>query len=69
DYNDATANSNVHATPENTGQPNVSETTDNGKADAPPTTPNNSDAATGDTTVTSAPHDAKDIPQANNNSS
>ncbi|MGV1143912.1 hypothetical protein ACV56Z_15045 [Staphylococcus aureus] len=33
---------------QNTGQPNVSETTDNGKADASPTTPNNSDAATGE---------------------
>ncbi|MFZ8359945.1 DUF1542 domain-containing protein, partial [Staphylococcus aureus] len=50
DNNDATANSNANATPENTGQPNVSETTDNGKADASPTTPNNSDAATGETT-------------------
>lgn len=67
--NDATANSNANATPENTGQPNVSETTDNGKADASPTTPNNSDAATGETTVTSATDDAKDKPQANNNSS
>ncbi|MBR8895906.1 DUF1542 domain-containing protein, partial [Staphylococcus aureus] len=69
DNNDATANSNTNATPENTGQPNVSETTDNGKADASPTTPNNSDAATGETTVTSATDDAKDKPQANNNSS
>ncbi|HFQ4609771.1 TPA: SasC/FmtB family protein [Staphylococcus aureus] len=69
DNNDATANSNANATPENTGQPNVSETTDNGKADASPTTPNNSDAATGETTVTSATDDAKDKPQANNNSS
>lgn len=59
----------ANATPENTGQPNVSETTDNGKADASPTTPNNSDAATGETTVTSATDDAKDKPQANNNSS
>ncbi|HGO1638694.1 TPA: LPXTG-anchored DUF1542 repeat protein FmtB [Staphylococcus aureus] len=65
DNNDATANSNANATPENTGQPNVSETTDNGKADASPTTPNNSDAATGETTATSA----TDKPQANNNSS
>ncbi|HDH5151612.1 TPA: DUF1542 domain-containing protein [Staphylococcus aureus] len=69
DNNDATANSNANATPENTGQPNVSETTDNAKADASPTTPNNSDAATGETTVTSATDDAKDKPQANNNSS
>ncbi|HHB4782940.1 TPA: SasC/FmtB family protein [Staphylococcus aureus] len=69
DNNDATANSNANATPENTGQPNVSETTDNGKADASPTTPNNSDAETGETTVTSATDDAKDKPQANNNSS
>ncbi|HCV3389990.1 TPA: DUF1542 domain-containing protein [Staphylococcus aureus] len=69
DANDTTANSNANATPENTGQPNVSETTDNGKADASPTTPNNSDAATGETTVTSATDDAKDKPQANNNSS
>ncbi|GBX73755.1 methicillin resistance determinant FmtB protein [Staphylococcus aureus] len=69
DNNDATANSNANATPENTGQPNVSETTDNDKADASPTTPNNSDAATGETTVTSATDDAKDKPQANNNSS
>ncbi|HDI8294019.1 TPA: DUF1542 domain-containing protein [Staphylococcus aureus] len=69
DNNDATANSNANATPENTGQPNVSETTDNGKADASPTTPNNSDVATGETTVTSATDDAKDKPQANNNSS
>ncbi|HDE4856078.1 TPA: DUF1542 domain-containing protein [Staphylococcus aureus] len=69
DNNDATANSNANATPENTGQPNVSETTDNGKADASPTTPNNSDAATGETTVTSATDGAKDKPQANNNSS
>ncbi len=45
------------------------ETTDNGKADASPTTPNNSDAATGETTVTSATDDEKDKPQANNNSS
>ncbi|HDA2023669.1 TPA: DUF1542 domain-containing protein [Staphylococcus aureus] len=65
DNNDATGNSNANATPENTGQPNVSETTDNGKADASPTTPNNSDAATGETTATSA----TDKPQANNNSS
>ncbi|HDB8119689.1 TPA: DUF1542 domain-containing protein [Staphylococcus aureus] len=69
DNNDATANSNANATPENTGQPNVSETTDNGKADASPTTPNNSDAATGETTATSATDDANDKPQANNNSS
>ncbi|ADL23994.1 TPA: DUF1542 domain-containing protein [Staphylococcus aureus] len=67
DNNDATANSN--ATPENTGQPNVSETTDNGKADASPTTSNNSDAATGETTATSATDDANDKPQANSNSS
>lgn len=60
---------NNDATPENTGQPNVSETTDNGKADASPTTPNNSDAATGETTATSATDDANDKPQANNNSS
>ncbi|HCZ3038613.1 TPA: DUF1542 domain-containing protein [Staphylococcus aureus] len=59
DNNDATANSN--ATPENTGQPNVSETTDNGKADASPTT--------GETTATSATDDANDKPQANSNSS
>ncbi|MDN5188179.1 LPXTG-anchored DUF1542 repeat protein FmtB [Staphylococcus aureus] len=64
DNNDATANSNANAT-----QPNVSETTDNGKADASPTTPNNSDAATGETTATSATDDANDKPQANNNSS
>ncbi len=69
DNNDATANSNANATPENTGQPNVSETTDNGKADASPTTPNNSDAATGETTATSATDDANDKPQASNNSS
>ncbi|HDP1913332.1 TPA: DUF1542 domain-containing protein [Staphylococcus aureus] len=69
DNNDATANSNANATPENIGQPNVSETTDNGKADASPTTPNNSDAATGETTATSATDDANDKPQANNNSS
>lgn len=69
DNNDATANSNANATPENTGQPNESETTDNGKADASPTTPNNSDAATGETTATSATDDANDKPQANNNSS
>ncbi|HDC8382832.1 TPA: DUF1542 domain-containing protein [Staphylococcus aureus] len=69
DNNDATANSNANATPENTGQPNVSETTDNGKADASPTIPNNSDAATGETTATSATDDANDKPQANNNSS
>lgn len=66
DNNDATANSNANATPENTGQPNVSETTDNGKADASPTTPNNSDAATGETTATD---DANNKPTANNNSS
>ncbi len=58
DNNDATANSNANATPENTGQPNVSETTDNGKADASPTTPNNSDAATGETTATSTDNSA-----------
>ncbi|HDJ2895164.1 TPA: DUF1542 domain-containing protein [Staphylococcus aureus] len=73
DNNDATANSNANATPENTGQPNVSETTGNGKADASPTTPNNSDAATGGTTATSTNNpstdDANDKPQANNNSS
>lgn len=73
DNNDATANSNANATPENTGQPNVSETTDNGKADASPTTPNNSDAATGETTVTSTNNpstdDANNKPTANNNSS
>lgn len=69
DNNDATANSNANATPENTGQPNVSETTDSGKADASPTTPNNSDAATGGTTATTATDDANDKPQANNNSS
>ncbi|HDP5854741.1 TPA: DUF1542 domain-containing protein [Staphylococcus aureus] len=73
DNNDATANSNANATPENTGQPNVSETTDNGKADASPTTPNNSDAATGETTATSTNNpstdDANNKPIANNNSS
>ncbi|SHC62214.1 LPXTG-anchored DUF1542 repeat protein FmtB [Staphylococcus aureus] len=73
DNNDATANSNANATPENTRQPNVSETTDNGKADASPTTPNNSDAATGETTATSTNNpstdDANNKPTANNNSS
>lgn len=73
DNNDATANSNANETPENTGQPNVSETTDNGKADASPTTPNNSDAATGETTATSTNNpstdDANNKPTANNNSS
>lgn len=73
DNNDATANSNANATPENTGQPNVSETTDNGKADASPTTPNNSDATTGETTATSTNNpstdDANNKPTANNNSS
>ncbi|HFV7466184.1 LPXTG-anchored DUF1542 repeat protein FmtB [Staphylococcus aureus] len=73
DNNDATANSNANATPENTGQPKVSETTDNGKADASPTTPNNSDAATGETTATSTNNpstdDANNKPTANNNSS
>ncbi|MDN8949221.1 hypothetical protein Q0P14_14315, partial [Staphylococcus aureus] len=33
DNNDATANSNANATPENTGQPNVTESTDNANAD------------------------------------
>lgn len=66
DNNDATANSNANATPENTGQPNVTESTDNGKADASPTTPNNSDPATGETTATD---DANNKPTANNNSS
>ncbi|HCV9336967.1 TPA: DUF1542 domain-containing protein [Staphylococcus aureus] len=66
DNNDATANSNANATPVNTGQPNVTESTDNGKADASPTTPNNSDPATGETTATD---DANNKPTANNNSS
>ncbi|MBR9443891.1 DUF1542 domain-containing protein, partial [Staphylococcus aureus] len=70
DNNDATANSNANATPENTGQPNVTESTDNANADTSSTTTNNhNDAATGGTTATSATDDAKDKPQANNNSS
>ncbi|HDT7000665.1 TPA: DUF1542 domain-containing protein [Staphylococcus aureus] len=74
DNNDATANSNANATPENTGQPNVTESTDNANADTSSTTTNNqNDAATGETTATSANSsaidDANDKPQANNNSS
>ncbi|HCC5684538.1 LPXTG-anchored DUF1542 repeat protein FmtB [Staphylococcus aureus] len=74
DNNDATANSNANATPENTGQPNVTESTDNANADTSSTTTNNqNDAATGETTATSAnssaTDDANDKPQANNNSS
>ncbi|HHD0185487.1 TPA: LPXTG-anchored DUF1542 repeat protein FmtB [Staphylococcus aureus] len=61
DNNDATANSNANATPENTGQPNVSETTDNGKADASPTTPTSTNNPSTD--------DANNKPTANNNSS
>ena len=38
DNNDATANSNTNATPENTGQPNVTESTDNANADTSSTT-------------------------------
>lgn len=54
DNNDATANSNANATPENTGQPNVTESTDNANADTSSTTTNNhNDAATGGTTATS----------------
>lgn len=53
DNNDATANSNANATPENTGQPNVTESTDNANADTSSTTTNNhNDAATGGTTAT-----------------
>lgn len=74
DNNDATANSNANATPENTGQPNVTESTDNANADTSSTTTNNqNDAATGGTTATSTNNpstdDANDKPQANNNSS
>ncbi|MVI73550.1 DUF1542 domain-containing protein [Staphylococcus aureus] len=74
DNNDATANSNANATPENTGQPNVTESTDNANADTSSTMTNNqNDAATGETTATSAnssaTDDANDKPQANNNSS
>ncbi|HGZ9304889.1 TPA: LPXTG-anchored DUF1542 repeat protein FmtB [Staphylococcus aureus] len=74
DNNDATANSNANATPENTGQPNVTESTDNTNADTSSTTTNNqNDAATGGTTVTSTNNpstdDANNKPTANNNSS
>uniref|UniRef100_UPI000AAC6792 DUF1542 domain-containing protein n=1 Tax=Staphylococcus aureus TaxID=1280 RepID=UPI000AAC6792 len=72
DNNDATANSNANATPENTGQPNVPETTDNGKANASPTTPNtNNDATTGETTPSnnSSTEDANVKPTTNDNSS
>ena len=59
DNNDATANSNANATPENTGQPNVTESTDNANADTSSTTTNNhNDAATGGTTVTSTDNSA-----------
>lgn len=74
DNNDATANSNTNATPENTGQPNVTESTDNANADTSSTTTNNhNDSATGETTGTSTNNsstdDANDKPTANNNSS
>lgn len=74
DNNDATANSNANATPENTGQPSVTESTDNTNADTSSTTTNNqNDAATGGTTVTSTNNpstdDANNKPTANNNSS
>lgn len=59
DNNDATANSNANATPENTGQPNVTESTDNANADTSSTTTNNhNDAATGGTTATSTDNSA-----------
>ncbi|HEH0578042.1 TPA: DUF1542 domain-containing protein [Staphylococcus aureus] len=65
---------NANATPENTGQPNVTESTDNTNADTSSTTTNNqNDAATGGTTVTSTNNpstdDANNKPTANNNSS
>ncbi|HDZ6187858.1 TPA: DUF1542 domain-containing protein [Staphylococcus aureus] len=74
DNNDATANSNANATPENTGQPNVTESTDNANADTSSATTNNhNDAATGGTTATSTNNsstdDANNKPTANNNSS
>ncbi|HDH6751187.1 TPA: DUF1542 domain-containing protein [Staphylococcus aureus] len=74
DNNDATANSNANATPENTGQPNVTESTDNANADTSSTTTNNqNDTTTGETTATSAnssaTNDANNKPTANNNSS
>ncbi|RQX56514.1 LPXTG-anchored DUF1542 repeat protein FmtB [Staphylococcus aureus] len=74
DNNDATANSNANATPENTGQPNVTESTDSANADTSSTTTNNhNDAATGGTTATSTNNpstdDANNKPTANNNSS
>lgn len=74
DNNDATANSNANATPENTGQPNVTESTDNANADTSSTTTNNqNDAATGGTIATSTNNpstdDANNKPTANNNSS
>ncbi|MCJ8095206.1 LPXTG-anchored DUF1542 repeat protein FmtB [Staphylococcus aureus] len=59
DNNDATANSNANATPENTRQPNVTESTDNANADTSSTTTNNhNDAATGGTTATSTDNSA-----------
>ncbi|HHW5208926.1 TPA: SasC/FmtB family protein [Staphylococcus aureus] len=74
DNNDATANSNANATPENTGQPNVTESTDNANADMSSTTTNNqNDAATGGTTATSTNNpstdDTNNKPTANKNSS
>ncbi|HHQ4990439.1 TPA: LPXTG-anchored DUF1542 repeat protein FmtB [Staphylococcus aureus] len=61
DNNDATANSNANATPENTGQPNVTESTDNDNADTSSTTTNNqNDAATGGTTATSTNNSSVD---------
>ncbi|MCF1796183.1 LPXTG-anchored DUF1542 repeat protein FmtB [Staphylococcus aureus] len=61
DNNDATANSNANATPENTGQPNVTESTDNANADTSSTTTNNqNDAATGGTTATSTNNSSVD---------
>lgn len=50
---------NANATPENTGQPNVTESTDNANADTSSTTTNNhNDAATGGTTATSTDNSA-----------
>lgn len=50
---------NNDATPENTGQPNVTESTDNANADTSSTTTNNhNDAATGGTTATSTDNSA-----------
>ncbi|HGO3617213.1 TPA: SasC/FmtB family protein [Staphylococcus aureus] len=66
DNNDATANSNANATPENTGQPNVTESTDNANADTAPTTASIEATSSADSKDNASVNDSKQNAEVNN---